>query len=41
MSDNRYEQGMARPEIDIGARVIANQELPEGLKPGAKGIVVG
>jgi hypothetical protein len=28
-------------QIEVGARVIANQELPEGLKPGAKGIVVG
>jgi hypothetical protein len=28
-------------QIEVGARVAANQELPEGLKPGAKGVVVG
>jgi hypothetical protein len=28
-------------QIEVGARVMANQELPEGLQTGAKGIVVG
>jgi hypothetical protein len=27
--------------IEVGARVMTNQELPEGLKPGSKGLVVG
>jgi hypothetical protein len=31
----------ASTEIDIGARVTANQSLPEGVAAGAKGIVVG
>ena len=28
-------------QIEVGARVMTNQDLPEGLKPGSKGIVVG
>jgi hypothetical protein len=28
-------------EIDLGTRVIANQELPEGVTTGALGLVVG
>ena len=28
-------------QIEVGARVAANQALPEGLEPGAKGLVVG
>ena len=28
-------------QIEVGARVAANQALPEGLKQGAKGLVVG
>ena len=28
-------------QIEVGARVMANQELPEGLTLGAKGLVVG
>jgi len=27
--------------IDVGARVTANQALPEGVERGAKGLVVG
>jgi hypothetical protein len=27
--------------IDVGTRVVANQQLPEGIAAGAKGIVVG
>jgi len=27
--------------IEVGARVTANQALPEGLAPGAEGLVVG
>lgn len=28
-------------QIEVGARVATNQALPEGLKEGTKGIVVG
>lgn len=28
-------------QIEVGARVAANQSLPEGLQEGAKGLVVG
>jgi hypothetical protein len=28
-------------QIEVGARVMANQDLPEGLPAGAKGLVVG
>jgi hypothetical protein len=28
-------------QIEVGARVTANQALPEGLAPGAKGLIVG
>ena len=28
-------------QIEVGAQVMTNQDLPEGLKPGSKGIVVG
>jgi hypothetical protein len=28
-------------QIEVGARVAANQDLPEGLQTGAKGLVVG
>jgi hypothetical protein len=31
----------ASSEIDVGTRVVANQQLPEGIAAGAKGIVVG
>jgi hypothetical protein len=31
----------ASTEIDVGARVIANQDLPEGVSAGARGLVVG
>ncbi len=27
--------------IDVGARVMANQALPEGVAQGSKGLVVG
>ena len=40
----RYETRMGThtsTQIEVGARVMANQALPEGLKPGAKGLVVG
>ena len=33
--------GIDTSTIEVGSRVMANQELPEGLKPGTKGIVVG
>jgi hypothetical protein len=28
-------------QIEVGARVAANQSLPEGMREGAKGLVVG
>ena len=28
-------------QIEVGARVLTNQALPEGLAVGAKGLVVG
>jgi hypothetical protein len=33
--------GTDTTQIEVGARVVANQALPEGLKMGAKGLVVG
>ena len=33
--------GIDTSTIEVGSRVTANQELPEGLKPGTKGLVVG